>query len=242
MEHFDTLRGIPLCYGRYAGTTEDFKSKVMSSHGQSSAIFLSLHGFHNTCHSASSALPRSRLRCHRSDRACSAWHPSTQHRCTVYIPAHSNPMTRNASRQQSRFVSTKLARTQRLRSEKACSKHYLGELQLVRGTGTVLRTGVDATAGAVGAVGAVGAPAVAGAGAGAGAAAGAAAAEAAAGAPAGAWWLAKAIASNMHDHRGRQHKQQRAREWILILMVSLRRQERRLHLGQPRTGQRWRRF
>jgi len=41
-----------------------------------------------------------------------------------------------------------------------------------------------------------------------GAAAGVAA-EAAAGAAAGEWWLTKAIASNMHDYRGRPKKQQR---------------------------------
>ena len=48
----------------------------------------------------------------------------------------------------------------------------------------------------------------------------------AAGAAAGAQWLTKAIASNIHDHRGRQQKQQRARQWIL--MVYLRQQERYL--------------
>ena len=42
-----------------------------------------------------------------------------------------------------------------------------------------------------------------------------------------------------HATCGPQHKQQRARRWAL--MVCLRRQERRLHLGQPRTGQRRRR-
>jgi len=57
--------------------------------------------------------------------------------------AHSNPMTRIAFRQQGWFVQrTKLARTQKLKSEKGCSQQNLGELQLVRGT--ALRTGVEA--------------------------------------------------------------------------------------------------
>jgi len=46
-------------------------------------------------------------------------------------------------------------------------------------------------------------------------------ADAAQGAAAGARWLTKAIASNMHDHRGPQQKRQRAKQWIL--MVYLRR-------------------
>jgi hypothetical protein len=73
------------------------------------------------------------------------------------------------------------------------------------------------------------------AGAAAGAAVGAAVgatAEAAAGTAARARWLTKAVAYNTRDHRGSQHKQQRARQWVLI--VYLRRQERRRHLGQPR--------
>jgi len=65
-----------------------------------------------------------------------------------------------------------------------------------------------------------------------------AAAGEAAGVAAGARWLTKAIASNMHDHRGRQQKQQRAKQWTL--MIYLRRQQRRRHLGHPRTGQRQR--
>ena len=48
---------------------------------------------------------------------------------------------RSFPRQRSRFVRTKLASIQKLRSEKGCSQNYLGELQLVRGTGTALRTG-----------------------------------------------------------------------------------------------------
>ena len=139
-----------------------------------------------------------------------------KHSCLDPSTAHSNPITRVASPQQSRFVRSKLARTQKLRSEKGCSQHYLGELHLIRGTGTALRTGVEAAAGVAGVAGA------------------------AAGAAAGARWLKKAIASNMHDHRGRQHKQQRARLWIL--MVYLRRQERWRHKGQPRTVQRRRHF
>ena len=43
---------------------------------------------------------------------------------------------------------------------------------------------------------------------------------AAAGAAAGVRWLAKAISRNMRDRRGRQHKQQRAELWILVVHYS----------------------
>jgi len=147
-----------------------------------------------------------------------------------------------AFRQQGRFVRrTKLARTQKLRSEKGCSQHYLGELQLVMGTGTSRRTGVEAAAGAAGAAAGAGAGAEAGAeggdraGAGVGMAAGAAA-----GAAAGEQRPTKAIASKMYDHRSRQQKQQRARQ--RTLMVYLRRQQRQHNIGHPRMVQRRRHF
>ena len=114
--------------------------------------------------------------------------------CLDPIMAHSNPRTRIAFRQQGLLVRrTKLAGTQKLKSE-----NYLEELQLVRGAGTVLRTGIVAAARAAGAAGA---PARVRAG---------ARAEAAAGAAAEAWRLTKATATDTHDYRGRQHKQLRA--------------------------------
>jgi len=162
--------------------------------------------------------------------------------------AHSNSMTRIAFRQQGWFVrGTKLAGTQKLGSEKGCLQHYLGELQLVTGAGTARRTGIQAAAGPAGVAAGAGAGegagegAQVGAGAGPGAAAGAAPGAAAGAAPGeapGERRPTKAIASNMHAHRGRQQKQQRAKQWTLI--VYLRRHQRRRHLGQPRTGQ-WRR-
>jgi len=49
---------------------------------------------------------------------------------------NSNPKTGTAVRQQGWFVRrTKLARVQKLRSEKGCLQHLVGELQLVRGIG-----------------------------------------------------------------------------------------------------------
>jgi len=54
------------------------------------------------------------------------------------------------------------APTQKLRPEKGCSQHYLGELQLVKGAGIVMRTGVVAAAGASRAAGTAGAAGAAG--------------------------------------------------------------------------------
>jgi len=75
VEHLGTLRGIPLRYGCYAGTTKDVKS-------EGTELARSIHRLGtlpHTCHNASTALLRSRFHRNRTKRACSARHPSIHH-------------------------------------------------------------------------------------------------------------------------------------------------------------------